>query len=565
MDKKHRCGSALSVSLAAVWVAGLAGPTAGQTERVSVGSGGAGGTGASQTPSISADGRYVAFHSFAADLVAGDTNGNDDVFVRDRLNGTTERVSVDSLGAEGDSASFYASISADGRYVAFHGLATNLGAGDTNGTFDIFVHDRQGGATERVSLDSLGAEGDDGSSFPSISADGRFVAFESAATNLFPGDANGTLDVFVRDRQSGTTECVSIDALGVPGSDHSFHASISADGRFVAFDSFAGDLVAGDTNGRPDVFVRDRLLGVTERVSVDSSGTQGNSNSERGSISADGRYVVFDSFASNLVGSDSNGHFDVFLHDRHLGVTECVSRGAGGAQGNSASQQASISAHGRFVAFDSFASNLVSGDTNGRGDAFVHDRLLGATERVSVSSAGAQANGSNTAPSISADGRNVAFASQAGNLVSGDTNGNWDVFVRDRCVSATTALYSGDGINADVITPVSAVLGSSWSAPLTLGHPHGTGGPLALMVRKVAINGPNFASPVGGRPTEVLIGGPLLFALRGSHDGASGDVPPQSIPDQFSLVGAAWAAQYVVLGGGFGDLSQAVIGTIGCP
>jgi hypothetical protein len=137
----------------------------------------------------------------------------------------------------------------------------------------------------------------------------------------------------------------------------------------------------------------------------------------------------------------------------------------------------------------------------------------------------------------------VAFESQAGNLVGGDTNGNWDVFLRDRCVSATSATYSGDGINADTIAPVSAVLGSSWSAPLTLGHPHGTSGPLALMVRSVAINGPNLASPIGGRPTELLIGGPLLFTLRGSHDGASGDVPPQSIPAQFSLVGASWAAQ----------------------
>jgi len=564
MEAKNGCGSARSVSAAALLVAGLAGPVAGQTERVSIDSAGVGGSGASQSPSISADGRYVAFHSSASDLVSGDTNLDYDVFVRDRQNGTTERVSVDSLGTEGDSASFYASISADGRYVVFHGLATNLVGGDTNGTFDVFVHDRQSGATERVSLDSLGAEGNDRSSFPSVSADGRYVAFESEATNLASGDANGTLDIFVHDRQSGTTECVSVDALGVPGNDASQTASISADGRYVVFESFASDLVSGDTNGRPDVFVRDHLLGVTERVSVDSSGAEGNSNSERGSISPDGRYVAFDSFASNLVGSDSNGHFDVFVRDRHLGVTERVSLGAGGAEGNSASQQASVSADGRFVVFDSFASNLVGGDTNGRADAFIRDRLLGVTERVSVNSAGAQGNGESSAPSVSADGRDVAFQSQAGNLVGGDTNGNWDVFVRDRCVSATAAVYSGDGINADTITPVSAVLGSSWSAPLTLGHPHGTGGPLALMVRRVAINGPNFASPIGGRPAEVLTGGPLLFTLRGSHDGASGDVPPQSIPDSFSLVSAPWAAQYVVLGGGFGDLSQAVIGTIGC-
>ncbi len=566
METRSLYGSVGSVRAGALLAAALAGPVAGQvTERVSVDSLGTQGNGGSQDPSVSADGRYAAFWSDASNLVAGDTNLVSDVFVRDRQSGTIERVSVASLGAEGNEGSSYPSISADGRHVAFHSFATNLVGGDTNGSSDVFVRDRQGGTTERLSVSSLEAEGNGVSAFPSISADGRFVAFESTASDLVSGDTNGTYDVFVRDRQSGKTECVSVGASGVQGNDHSFGPSISADGRYVAFTSFASDLVSGDTNERPDVFVRDRQLGVTERVSVDSSGAGGNSNSERPSISADGRYVAFDSFASDLVGGDTNGAFDVFVHDRQTGATERVSVDSGGAEGNTASQLAAISADGRHVAFMSFASDLVGGDTNGWSDAFVHDRQSGTTERVSVSSAGGQGNGQSSGLSISADGRHVAFESSAANLVSGDTNGDDDVFVRDRCGSATSATFSGDGINADMIAPVNAILGSSWSAPLTLGHPHGAGGPLLLKVRSATFNGPNFPSPIGGRLTEVLIAGQFLATIGGSHDGTTGGIAPQSIPDDASLVGVPWAAQYTVLGGGFGDYSQAVFGTVGCP
>ena len=187
------------------------------------------------------------------------------------------------------------------------------------------------------------------------------------------------------------------------------------------------------------------------------------------------------------------------------------------------------------------------------------------TERVSVDSLGAQGNRASFEPSISADGRYVAFSSLASNLVSGDTNGWADTFVRDRqCASATSATFSGDGINADTLLPVNAVLGSSWSALLTLGHPHGAGGPLLLKIRSTTINGPNFPSPIGGRLTEVLIAGPFLATIPGSHDGATGDIAPQSIPANGSLVGLSWAAQYTVAGGGFAVLSQAVLGVVGC-
>ena len=256
----------------------------GVTERVDLGSDcgqcyyGPGGQ-----PSVSADGRYVAFRSDEFDLVPGDTNAADDVFVYDRQTGVNERVSVSSGGAQGKlyAWSQWPSLSADGRYVAFNSVAT-LVAGDTNGTTDVFVHDRQTGVTERVSVSSGGAQGNQGSGYgrPSVSADGRYVAFDSAASNLVAGDTNGTWDVFVHDRQTGVTERVSVSSGGAQGNYQSgFDAVlVSADGRYVAFWSGAS-LVAGDTNGKKDVFVHDRQTGITERVSVSSGGGQGNGDS----------------------------------------------------------------------------------------------------------------------------------------------------------------------------------------------------------------------------------------------------------------------------------------------
>jgi Tol biopolymer transport system component len=555
------------VGAGALLAAALPGPTAGQvTERMSVDSSGAQGNGSSFDVSISADGRHVAFASASSNLVSGDTNGVQDVFVRDRQGGTTQRVSVDSSGAQGNGNSSDTSISADGRYVAFRSAASNLVSGDTNEDLDVFVHDRQNGTTERVSIRPGGAQGNGHSYYPSISTDGRYVAFWSYAS-LVAGDTNGTWDIFVRDRQDGTTERVSVDSFGTEGDGTSLLPSISGDGRHVAFESVATNLVSGDSNQSEDVFVRDRQGGTTERVSLGSSGEEGDDNSGSPSITADGRYVAFESLAMNLVSGDTNGAQDIFVRDRQGGTTERVSVDSSGAQGNSSSYSPAISADGRYVAFYSLADNLVDGDTNVQWDVFVHDRQSGMTECASLDSLGNQADGNSDDPAISADGRYVVFKSEARNLVSGDTNMRQDVFLRDRnCdFAATAATFSGDGINADLIAPLEVVLGSSWSAPLTLGHPHGAGGPLSLSVRSATINGPSFASPLGGRPTEVLIAGQFLATLAGSHDGMSGDIPPQTIPAQLSLVGTDWAAQYTVVGGGFADLSQAVYGVVGCP
>jgi Tol biopolymer transport system component len=280
---------------------------------VSLGPDGVQSNGDSDRQVVSADGRFVAFLSTASNLVPGDTNGEPDVFVHDRRTGSTRRVSVGTGGAQGNSVSDNPAISADGRFVAFASYASNLVRGDGNDDQDVFVRDRQAGTTARVSLGPGGAQGDFYSDNPALSANGRFVAFESGASNLVPGDSNGVLDVFVRDRQTGTTRRVSLGAAGAQGDEFSFGPAISADGRFVAFASVATNLVPGDTNGEADVFVRDRKAGTTRRVSFGLGSAQGNGESYAPALSADGRLVAFLSRATNLVPGDTNGVQDVFV------------------------------------------------------------------------------------------------------------------------------------------------------------------------------------------------------------------------------------------------------------
>jgi len=403
----------------------------GTTTRVSVASDGEQGNDYSGAPSISADGRYVAFGSYASNLVSGDTNDTADVFVHDRQTGQTSRVSVASDGGQGYVGSNFPSISADGRYVVFYTSAPLVGD-DTNSKYDVFIHDRQTGQTSRVSVASDGSQGTNHSRDPSISADGRYVAFGSNASNLVGDDTNGKYDVFIHDRQMGQTSRVSVASDGEQGNFDSYFPSISADGRYVAFESYASNLVGDDTNGKYDVFIHDRQTGQTSRVSVASDGSQGNNHSRDPSISADGRYVAFRSDASNLVGDDTNPEYDVFIHDRQTGQTSCVSVASDGEQGNDYSGEPSISADGRYVAFKSKASNLVGDDTNDWDDVFIHDRQTGQTSRVSVTSDGGQGNNQSDSPSISADGRYVAFESYARNLVGDDTNDTADVFVHER-------------------------------------------------------------------------------------------------------------------------------------
>jgi len=294
--------------------------------------------------------------------------------------GSTARVSVGIDGAEANSSSMGASVSADGRYVAFYSGASNLVADDTNNTSDVFLRDRVLGVTERVSIGSDGSEANANSSLPSLSSDGRHVAFESGASNLVEGDTNAVGDVFVHDRVLGVTELVSIGGGRTQANDYSTRPSMSGDGQYVAFESRATNLVADNSNSK-GVFVRDRLSNVTERVSVGNDGTQADGDSWGPAISGDGRFVAFPSAATNLVFGDTNDLEDLFVRDRVLGVTERVSVRSGGTQANGESYYPSMSFDGRYVAFESWASNLVTGDTSAFGDVFVHD--LGASTSVS--------------------------------------------------------------------------------------------------------------------------------------------------------------------------------------
>ena len=395
---------------------------------------------------ISRSGRYVAFWSEASNLVAGDTNGVADVFVRDRLAGITERVSVGPSGRQADGESRYPAISASGRYVAFASRASNLVTGDTNAVADVYVRDVVAGVTRRVSVGPGGRQADGDSFRPALSASGRQVVFDSLSTNLTAGDTNAASDVFVRDVEAGVTERVSVGPGRRQGDGVSFVAAISASGRHVAFQSSASNLVPGDTNAREDVFLRDRLSDVTRRVSVGAGGRQANGDSAGGALSADGRFVAFISIATNLVPPDRNQTFDVFVRDRQTRITERITVLPDGRGACCFSNRPTLSADGRYVAFESVA-DLVAGDTNGVPDAFVRDRATGVTRRVSVGPGGVQSDGPSDFPEISADGRHVAFRSAASNLVEADTNHLEDVFVRDRFGDAQAG---GDGLQVRV-------------------------------------------------------------------------------------------------------------------
>ncbi len=340
-------------------------------ERVSVDSAGAEGNGTSNFPVVSTTGRWVAFTSGATNLAGVDGNAEDDVFVRDRKKGVTTRVSVGSGGIEGN---------ADGRYVAFESDATNLVDGDLNGTSDVFVHDTKTGETTRVSVATSGVEGDDDSSLPAISANGRWVVFRSDATNLVPNDANASLDAFLHDRKSGTTVACSVDPAGIPQGECAGRVGISANGRYVIFNSEAAGLVEGDTNGTDvmDTFVFDRVKGTVERVTLGPGDVEAENTSGGGGIfsftvalSGSGRFASFPSAATNLVEGGSTGEQHVYVRDRKKHVTLIMSLGPADVLGDGSSPEAALSKSGRIVAFSSDAENLVDGDLAGNEDVFV--------------------------------------------------------------------------------------------------------------------------------------------------------------------------------------------------
>jgi Tol biopolymer transport system component len=377
-------------------------------------------------PALSAHGRYVTFVSAASNLVPDDTNGVEDVFVRDRRTGRVTRASVGEGGRQADDGSVDPSISADGRLVAFTSAARNLVTGDTNGVRDVFVRDLRRGTTRRVSVGTGGRPGDADSFFPVLSADGSAVAFQSFA-RLSSRDTNNAEDIYVRDLRRGRTWRASL----APGlrqfTGPSALPALSADGRRVAF------VAEYLEPNHFEVWVHDRRTHRTRLVSVRQVITEDNSVG-RPSLSADGRFVAFASSRTTLVPGDTNQARDVFVRDLRTGRFRRVSVDSRGGQGNSGSEAPSISAGGRYVAFASHATNLVASDSNDRSDVFLRDLATGALRRVPMPDSGGEANDHSAffnELSVSADGRHVAFESVATNLVPADTNRRPDVFVWD--------------------------------------------------------------------------------------------------------------------------------------
>lgn len=427
------------------------------TSTVSVDTGGvSNGNNSSYNPSISADGNKVAFQSYATNLVAGGSNGNSNIFVRDIGGAVTEQVSVDDGGVEATDYSFFNRVSADGNHVVFCTYASNL-APDTNGYEDVYIRDLAGGTTRLISK-STGDQIGNSSSFQADVADGgRIVAFVSYSDNLVNGDTNFSNDIFLHDRDVDGPGGTPIDTVGnfetscltfLPGQsdDHSFLAAVSQDGDRVAYESQGTNLATGSQEAEGlDVFGRDRATKATTLVSAQSlpAAPPPSYSSVRPSISAGGRYIAFESNSDRLI-PDSNGVADIFIRDTQNSTTIRASVDSGGLDSNGGSYAPSINRHsgvtpgldGRYVAFESDATDLVGGDTNGMRDIFLRDTTGGTTVRVSLDSGGAQANGHSFAPSVSGDGNLVAFCSYASNLVAGDTNGVADIFVKNLTTGA---------------------------------------------------------------------------------------------------------------------------------
>ncbi len=419
----------------------------GDTTRLSVNSSGQQANGASSSADINYDGSRVVFTTEATNLGGNDNNSVSDVYLHQPASGLTRLVShtASDNNTTGNGQSWRAKISGDGAWVVFESSASDLVGGDDNNVADIFLYNVSTGQILRLS-EAGGVSGNGVSRNPDISHDGKRVVFQSASTNLTGGnDTNGVIhDIYLWDATSGNLQIVSRNDAGDQANSASRSPAISPDGTHVAFASTGTNLVPDDTNGQQDIYLRDLASNTTIRVNVHTDGTQSNGLSQNPDVSASGRYVVFESSATNLVDNDFNNQQDVFVHDVVNGTTTLVSVGLDGNAADGFSGSIGISDDGRYVVFHSGASNIVDPDTNGR-DVFVRDLLLGQTTRVSISSAGDEANGLSSNGRLSGDGLQVVFESSANNLVANDTNGASDIFLHEIDQSQTGEIVFAHG------------------------------------------------------------------------------------------------------------------------
>ncbi len=484
------------------------------TTTISVGRSGEPGNYGSSEPAISGNGRYVAFASAASNLVQGGTIAGHDVFLRDTFSGTTSLVSVSSDGTAANSFSQSPAISDDGRYIVYGSAANNLVADDINNAWDVFLYDRNTAITTRMSVDSNGIEGNAASNFPQISADGRYIAYSSSASNLVTGDANGLNDVFVRDRTTATTTRVNVSAQGDEADGYSALASLSDDGRYIVFDSFADNLVVQGSPFQRDIFVHDQTTGTTTLVSVDTEGNMGfevsADTASIASISGNGRFVSFSSRKRFFVMNTWVYQYDLFVHDRNASTTSMIS--VPGHQ-HTGGVSPSLSVDGRYVAFHS-ASSLEAGDTNNYSDVYVHDRNTGATPRVSLTSSGTQTDRSSQDAKFSTDGRYVAFQT----VPFFTDPGNLDVVIR-AFPALTVASIVPSTLQVGATTPVT-ITGTNFmpgSLPRVAGGE--LGDPVIVDENTITVNVTVPAgTPIGSKDVTVDLPG----TGPGLHAGAAG-------------------------------------------
>ena len=535
------------------------------TTRVSVSSTGGQGNAASggyyYGTAISADGRYVAFRSDATDLVPGVTTDGQ-IYRHDSLTGVTVLVSTNAAGDPGDSQSYsFVTMSADGRYVAFSTYATNLVADDTNAREDAFVKDMTTGGVERVSVDSAGAQANNHSDTATLSRNGRYVTFQSLATNLVPGDANARADVFLHDLTAGTTTLVSVATSGAQGDRSSgvYRQPVSDDGRYVAFDSSATNLSSTQTNTYYKVFLRDLQEGTTTQVSVSSTGAPPTSagDSNWPDMSADGRYVTFLSQGDGLVPEDSDYRRDIFVRDTVAGTTSRVSVDANGATAigsNYYAQAPTITADGRYVGFASSAENWAP-DTGEGYHLFVKDTATGGLALASVATDGTPAHGPSGSISLSADARAVAFFSHASDLVAGDTNGVADVFRRampaDWITRSAAELYGVRRAGGYAEDPVNTATGNFTDAVFDLDYPESVFG---LDLGRTYNSLDTTSGPLGP-------GWAHSFSSALSHDVATGDVVLGDWDGRLVTFAADEAGGFVRPEEVFGDLNRRLDGS----
>lgn len=436
----------------------IAGAVYGLPVKISAAAAGAPGTGDSRSASVSADGRFVAFASASSDLIDGDTNGKQDIFLQDRETGTTKRVSFGAGGAQADGDSYAPYVSFDGSYILFTSKAKNLVSGDTNLNEDLFLYDTKQDAVQRVAQYVPGSEFAGSGSSYQVSADGRYVVYAGKTSGA------GTCDIWLLDRRSGKARLVARQ-LYIYETFRS-RLSISADGRYVAFDSFSKEIVPDDVGSNysykyRDVYLYDAALNEMKKISRAPDGTTGNNYSYYPAISADGNYVTYLSKASNIVAADTKPSLDVYVYSRQTGTNELVSLDGTGAQPGVDAYDPSISADGRYISFHTDGAYDAS-DT-GRTDVYVRDRSAGTTLRVSKTAGGANADQPADRGTLSADGGTIVFETAATNMAgSADPDAYRDIYAVALSTGAEAPAWpDGAAVTAE---PGGTYVALSWPA-----------------------------------------------------------------------------------------------------